>query len=173
MTAPTLVIIDVQQRLVPAMAAFGPVWRNLTRLIDGWTALGLPVLLTEQYPAGLGPTIRSLAARLPGTALPKVAFSCFGCESFGAALPPHGALVLAGLEAHVCVTQTALEGLAAGHPVTVVADAVTSRQTAQRDLALARLRHAGASVAATEAVLFEQLQVAGSPAFRQISRLVR
>lgn len=168
-----LVVIDVQQRLVGAMSDFGPAVRCLRRLIRAFQALGRPVMVTEQYPRGLGPTVHSVADLVPGPYHTKTAFSCFGCDTFVAAAEPHADLVLAGIEAHVCVLQTALAALARGHHVFVAADAVASRTRPNRDLALTQLRTAGAAVESTETILFQLLQSSGHAAFRDVSRLVK
>ncbi len=168
-----LVVIDVQQRLVPAMAEFAPVLRNVRRLIRGWQVLESPIVVTEQYPRGLGPTVPSVAGLVPGPYLDKVAFSCFGSPVFREATAGHSSLILCGLEAHVCVLQTALDGLADGRAVTVVADAVTSREPLNRELALRQAAQAGATVTSTESVLFAALGEAAGERFKAISRLVR
>lgn len=168
-----LLVIDVQRRLVPAMHEFGPALRNMQRLIRGFELLGAPVAVTEQYPRGLGPTIPSIARLVAPPYHEKLSFGCFGCESLAAAVAGWESLVLCGIEAHVCVLQTALQGLARSLPVTIAADAVTSRQAATKALALRQAAAAGAVVAATESILFERLGVAGTETFRQVSRLVR
>ncbi|MBI2301783.1 MAG: hydrolase [Armatimonadetes bacterium] len=166
-------MVDVQARLVPAMHDFGAALANQRRLIQGGGILGIPVVVTEQYPKGLGPTIPSIASLVPGPYVEKLAFGCFGCEPFRQAVDGRRDLILCGLEAHVCVLQTALGGLAAGHRVFVAADAVTSRTPGNRDLALAQLARAGAVVASTETLLFQLLVAAGSDEFRAVSKLVR
>ncbi|MBI5831210.1 MAG: isochorismatase family protein [Armatimonadetes bacterium] len=168
-----LAIIDVQARLVPAMAEFGPTLVNIRRLTRGAKALALPILVTEQYPRGLGPTVPSVARLVPGPYPAKTAFSCFGCEPFAQAAEAHDELILCGIEAHVCVLQTALGGLARGKRVFVAADAVTSRAVANRQAALAELAAAGVVIAPTETLLFGLLGAAGSPEFKAISRLVK
>lgn len=166
-------MIDVQERLVPAMADFDRVLDNLRRLLRGFAVLELPIVATEQYPAGLGPTIAPIAELLPTPPPAKVAFSCYGCEPFTEAVAPFQDLVIAGLETHVCVLQTALDTLARGQRAFVVADAVASRDPRNRDIALAQLAFAGAVVTSTETILFQLLGAAGSDAFRAISKLVR
>ncbi len=168
-----LAIIDVQARLVPAMAEFGPTLLNIRRLARGAKALGLPILVTEQYPRGLGPTVPSVARLVPGPYPAKTAFSCFGCEPFAQAAESHDELILCGIETHVCVLQTALDGLALGKRVFIAADAVTSRALANRDAAMAELAAAGAVVLPTESLLFGLLGAAGSPEFKAVSRLVK
>jgi len=168
-----LAIIDVQARLVPAMAEFGPALVNIRRLARGARALAMPVVVTEQYPRGLGPTVPSVARLVPGPYPAKTAFSCFGCEPFAQAVADRDDLILCGIETHVCVLQTALDGLALGRRVFVAADAVTSRSLTNRDAALATMAAAGVVVAPTESLLFGLLGAAGSPEFKVISRLVK
>ena len=171
--AAALAVIDVQARLAPAMAEFGPALVNLRRLIRGCRALDLPILVTEQYPRGLGRTVVSVARLVPGPYPAKTAFSCFGCEPFATALEGRRDLILSGVETHVCVLQTALDGLVRGLRVFVAADAVASRTVANRDRALAAMAAAGALVLPTESLLFGLLGAAGGEAFRTISRLVK
>lgn len=168
-----LTIIDVQQRLVPAMHDVAPVLANLQRLIRGMQCLDRPVWVTEQYPRGLGPTVSELLELLPGPHPDKVAFSCYGCAAWAEAVAPYDDLILGGIEAHVCVLQTALDAVARGRRVFVAADAVTSRRADHRDLALAALRAAGVMVLPTESLLFALVGQAGTDRFRQIAQLVR
>jgi nicotinamidase-related amidase len=174
-----LVVIDVQERLFPAMDADHreEVMRNMKVLAVAARRLGLPVLATEQYPKGLGHTLPELAAALgPGVEpMPKVAFSCCGAEGFTArleALAP-GRALLTGIEAHVCVLMSALDLLARGLTVHVVADAVTSRRQGNWRLGMAQLRQAGAVVTSTETVLFQLLGQADTDEFRELAPLVR
>jgi len=174
-----LLIVDVQTRLTGAMPAGtrATVLRNAGILIDAARALGIPILHTEQYPRGLGHTEQVLAERLAGTArrLEKTAFSCCGAEGFDAAACADGRTqwVLCGMEAHVCVLQTALELHARGLEVFVVEDGVCSRTESNRGNALARLRQAGVIVTNTESVLFEWLRDAADPQFKALSALIR
>ena len=169
----TLVVIDVQQRLAPAMAEFGPALANMQRLIRGFQLLRRPVVVTEQYPQGLGPTLPSISRWAPQTAFEKVAFSCFGCREFVDSLRPDTELVLCGIEAHVCVLQTALDGLTSDRRVWIAGDAVTSRRVANRETGLAQARQAGAFVAATESLLFGLLGSADTDEFRAVAKLVK
>lgn len=168
-----LTLIDVQQRFVPAMADFWPALRNMRKLIRGFGILEAPVTATEQYRKGLGPTIPSLQRLLTDEVPDKLAFSCYGCEEFGARVRDFGTVVLCGIEAHVCVLQTALDALAAGQTCYVVGDAVTSRRAADRALGLRQAETAGAVICATESLLFGMLREAGTEPFRRISRLVK
>ena len=174
-----LVVIDVQERLFPAMDADHreEVMRNLKVLAATAQRLGLPTLATEQYPKGLGHTLPEMKAALPAGLEPmeKVAFSCWAVESFRTRLAASGKrqILLGGIEAHVCVLMSAIDLLAAGFAVHVVADAVTSRTQANWRLAMDYLRQAGAVVTTTETALFQLLGQADSDAFRELARLIR
>jgi len=165
-----LVLIDVQDRLAAAMAARDEVVRRAGILLEAAGRLKMPVVLTEQYPKGLGATVAELASKLPeGTMrLEKTAFSA--CAALALSRPQ---VVLAGMEAHVCVLQTALELAAAGRDVFVVEDAICSRAEANRRNALDRMRAAGVVVTNTESVVFEWLRDAAHAEFRELARLVR
>jgi len=169
-----LLVVDVQEKLVPAIARHERVVWNVRRLIDGARILGLPVVATEQYPAGLGCTVPELAERL-GEIPSKLSFSCGGCPQIFHELRDRGIhkLLVCGVEAHVCVQQTVLDLLADGWRVYVAVDAVGSRFEIDLSTALARMDSAGATLTTTEAALFEWCQVAGTPEFKQISLLVR
>ena len=174
-----LVVIDVQERLFPAMDADHreEVMRNIKVLTATARQLNLGTLVTEQYPKGLGHTLQELKDALPAGVQPveKVAFSCLGVDAFRSRLTATGArqLLLAGIEAHVCVLMSALDLLAEGYAVHIVADAVTSRTQANWRLAMAQLRQAGAVVTTTETVLFQLLRQADTDDFRELARLIR
>lgn len=167
-TSTVLYVIDVQERLIPAVPESDRVVSRCGRLAEAARILGVRAVLSEQYPRGLGRTVQPLAAVLP-PAVEKMAFSCGDCLP-----PPAGAdaVVLAGLETHVCVTQTALDMLAAGLNVFVAVDAVASRHAIDHEVALRRLESAGAVLTTTEAVLFEWCRTAEHPQFQAIRRLV-
>ena len=175
----TLAVLDVQERLFHAMDADHreEVMRNIKVLAAGARRLKIPTVVTEQYPKGLGHTLEELKDALgPGLEpIEKVTFSCCGVEPFRARLLAAGArhVVLTGIEAHVCVLMSALDLLAAGYSVHVVADAVTSRSQANWRLAMDQLRQAGAVVTATETVLFQLLRQADTEDFRELARLIR
>jgi nicotinamidase-related amidase len=174
-----LVIIDLQERLAAAMepAALAGVVRNVRILLRAAAALGVPVLATEQYPKGLGPTAPEVAEMLPGGTgrIEKTCFSCSGAEAFSEALHASGRAqaILAGMEAHVCVLQSALELRGAGREVFVVEDACCSRRRENHANAMARMRAAGVVVTNTESVAFEWLRDARHPQFKAISALLR
>lgn len=174
-----LVIIDTQERLMQAMAETerDAATANQARLLQGAALLDVPVVETRQYPEGLGETVEPVAANLPAhtTRIDKTGFSCCQADPFTGhlyAMRRHQ-VVLTGVEAHICVTQTALDLLHGGFDVFVAADATCSRLSANRELAMARLRHADAVILPTESVLFEWVRDASHPQFKAISKLVR
>ena len=174
-----LAVLDVQERLFHAMDADHreEVMRNVKVLTTSARRLRLPILVTEQYPKGLGHTLQELVDTLgPGIEpIEKVTFSCCGVEAFRARLEAAGArqVVLTGIEAHVCVLLSALDLLGRGYRVHVAADAVTSRTQANWRLAMDQLRQAGAVVTTTETVLFQLLRQAGTDEFRELAQLIR
>src|SRR5438034_1522265 len=169
-----LLVIDVQEKLMVKIAGADAVVRNIAFLIDSAGLLGMPVAATEQYPKGLGSTVPELARRLPERPN-KVAFSCCAVpavvEGFRRAARPK--VLLAGIETHVCVLQTALDLLALDFRVFIAADAVGSRYAVDREFALRRLERTGAMLTTCEMAVFEWIGSADSPKFKEISRLVR
>jgi nicotinamidase-related amidase len=165
-----LIVIDIQERLAAAMPARDPVVRATSMLIEAAALLGVPVVVTEQYPKGLGRTVADVALKLPESAA-RIEKTCFSASSALTLTRPQ--VVLAGMEAHVCVLQTALELASAVREVFVVADAVCSRTEANYSNALARMQHAGIIVTNTESVIFEWLRDATHEHFRALSRLIR
>jgi len=171
-----LVVVDVQEKLLPAVHDADAVARAIRVLVEGARILGVPVLVAEQYPKGLGPTVTALSDVLgDAPRYPKVSFSCLGDEPLLAALETldREQILICGLEAHVCVVQTALDVLEHGWMAAVAADATSSRDPRHCGWALDRLRRAGAVVTCVESALFEMLEVAGTEEFKAISRLVR
>jgi nicotinamidase-related amidase len=171
-----LLVIDIQARLLPAMTAPSQVADNAAVLIRAAKRLQVPVLASEQYPQGIGRTVPEIAALLPaGCVAEKVHFSCLGDQALAARFDAMGRrqAVLAGIEAHVCVLQTAEDLLAAGRQVFVVADATSSRSPANHQAALQRLAAAGARIVTTEMVVFEWLARAATPEFRELSALIK
>ena len=172
-----LVIIDVQEKLMPVIDGAKAVLRNVERLIRGFHTLAIPVLLTEQYVKGLGPTVEAIREALADAYRPiaKDCFSAQGCDAFAAQLSAleRRQVVVAGVETHVCVYQTVLDLLSAGFEVTLAADAMSSRTPDNRSTALQRMVSEGAKLSSTEMVLFELAGVSGTDEFRAISRLIR
>ena len=168
-----LLLVDLQQRLMPAIHDGEAVVANAARLAEGAGLLDVPVCATEQNPAGLGPTVEALAG-YPQMVMPKMAFGAVAEPAFATLLPPHTEeIVVAGCEAHVCVLQTVLGLLAARHRVLLVADAIGSRAPSNKDMAIDRMRRHGAEVVTTEMVLFEWMRDAHHPNFRAVQKLIR
>ena len=170
-----LLMVDVQERLLPAMASPADVLRNGAFLLKGAGEFAVPVLVSEQYPKGIGRTVPDLG-RLVGanSVYEKIEFSCYANPALRESLNVAGRqTIIFGIEAHVCVLQTAIDMAEAGHDVTVIADAVSSRAQSSKDLALRRMEKAGVRLATTEMVLFEWLGKAGSESFKRISQMIR
>jgi nicotinamidase-related amidase len=169
-----LVVVDVQDKLLAKIPTAATLVRNTAFLLDAAALLGVPAVGTEQYPKGLGPTTAELARRLPAGLPAKTAFSCCGAAGFLADLRGLGRpnVVLAGMETHVCVLQTALDLLEVGLTVYLPADALASRSAIDHDTALRRLERAGAVPTTAEAVAFEWVADASHPQFKAFSRLV-
>ena len=170
-----LLMVDIQERLLPAMSDPALVVKNGGRLLEAARTLAVPVVVSEQYPAGLGRTVPELASLAPVNAVQeKMEFSCFANAGLRSALSGTGKqTIVFGIEAHVCVLQTALEMAADSRDVTIVVDAIGSRVADSKEIALRRLQDAGVRLATTEMVLFEWLRRAGTPEFKTISRLIR
>jgi nicotinamidase-related amidase len=171
-----LVVVDVQGKLATLMHEREMLFKNLSRLIEGAQVMGVPILLTEQYPKGLGETAPELKALMPNIKpIEKLSFSCMGEEAFVDALDDleREQVLVAGIESHICVYQTVSDMLAEGFEVHCVADAISSRTKENREIGLARMKEDGAILTSTEMCLFELLKVAGTSTFKTISALVK
>lgn len=169
-----LLVIDVQEKLMPFIRDGDALVRNVAFLLDAAALLGMTVQATEQYPRGLGPTVPELAGRLP-VRPDKTAFSACAVpavvETFRREARPK--VVLAGIETHVCVLNTALDLLALDFRVYLAIDAVGARYAVDHDTALRRLEQAGAILTTVEGCAFEWVGGSGHPKFKDISRLVQ
>jgi len=171
-----LIIVDVQGRLAELMHDKDELFDNLRRLIEGAKALELPILVTEQNPAGLGPTRPEFATLMQGVrTISKFSFSCCGEAEFMKALQAAGKeqVLLAGIETHVCIYQTAMDLLAAGYEVHVVSDAVSSRKASNKAVGIQKMKDAGATLTSVEMALFELLRVAEGPKFKAVIKIVK
>lgn len=171
-------LVDVQTRLCAVMQpeAMAAVVKNIQRLLQGAQLLNIPLWVTEQYPEKLGETLPELQSLLPEYTPrnPKLAFSAWQEPNFQeSSLSVAPQLVLFGLEAHICVLQTALDALATGKQVFIVEDAVISRTEDNRNNAIARMRSAGCIITNTESMLFEPMQGATHAQFKAVSALIR
>ena len=171
-----LVLIDVQKKLVPAMYNKEALLDNLKKMVKGARLLGLPILPTEQNPAGLGPTVAEIAELLPDEKpVSKFSFSSCGTEQFIKKLEAVNRqnILIVGMEAHVCVYQTAADLVHLKYDVQVVADAVASRTLENKRIGLEKSKAAGASITSTETVLFELIKVAQGDKFKEIIKIVK
>lgn len=172
-----LIVIDVQVKLANAMpaAAMQMATKNGSILTQAAALLNIPHVLTEQYPQGLGETVPEIKQHLANSkAIIKTAFSACGEPKFNQQLQRENSqIILVGMEAHICVLQTALDLLQAGKTVFVVEDAILSRNPANKANAINRLQQAGCIITNTESVLFEWLGNANQPAFKAISALIK
>ena len=175
-----LLVVDVQEKLAAAMPpdALAELEKNAAILLEAAALLGVPVIVSEQYPKGLGPTVPSIAARLASRGVVPIAKMCFDACSelaISRALTLAGArnVVVLGMETHVCVFQTARELVKRGYTTYVVADAVASRREENRRIGLSLCERAGAIVTTTESVAFDLLEHAGTGAFKAVSKLIR
>ncbi len=171
-----LVLVDVQEKLIGVMHESEQLLDVLCTLLTSAAVLHIPIVVTEQLPDKLGPTVASLKAEVGnGQPVIKSSFSCCGADEFNRALTASGRnqVVVCGIEAHVCVQQTVLELLDRGYEVQVAADAVTSRKPFNRDIAIEKMRQAGAVITSLETCVFEWLRRAEGDDFRSILKCIK
>lgn len=167
-----LVLVDLQERFAPAIEGWEQIVERAAILARAATLIGVPVVVTEQYPKGLGPTVGPIAEALPDfDPLVKTSFPATGAEGFD--LGGRDQAVLCGVETHVCVQQTALALAGDGIDVQIVADATGSRRSRDRDAAMARMALAGVAPTTTEAVGFELLGSADADGFREFQEMIK
>ena len=173
-----LVVIDVQEGFRRVVPDFAGLCARVARAVSGARLLGVPVLVTEQYPKGLGRTAGEVRAALPDDFEPfeKTAFSSCGAAAFAArldALGPGRQIMICGLETHVCVNQTAHDLLALGHQIHLLTDCVASRAEENRQVALRKMELSGALPSSTETALFELLRDATHEQFKAVQKLIK
>ena len=167
-----LVVIDVQEAFRKALADFDDVTKGTATLIEGAKAVGIPIVVTEQYPKGLGETVPEVAEHLPEDLKPleKVVFSAAGAEGFD--LDGRDQALVCGIETHVCVNQSVLDLLDEGIEVHVARDAVGSRSADNKELGLHKVERAGAVLTSVETALFELVGRAGTDDFKRVQKLI-
>ena len=170
-----ILIVDMQERLMPVIDQAESVITNVNLLIKGAEILDLPLLITEQYPQGLGHTDARVLQPEGTEVIEKISFSCMDAEGLYEKLEANNinTLIVAGIEAHICVLQTVLDLVEESFEVHVVADAISSRAPHNKELAIERMRSVGAFICSTEMILFQLLGKAGTEEFKQISKLVK
>lgn len=171
-----LVVVDVQEKFAPVIAGFGDMVENITKLILTFKTFNMPVVVTEQNPQGLGPTVAELRTAL-GQFQPitKMAFSCMGEKAFGQHMSKLGvdAVVVCGIETHVCVNQTVHDLLAANVKVHVVADAISTRKGLDHRMGMEKMIKSGAIPCTSEMVMFELLGSASAPEFKSVQQMIK
>lgn len=170
-----LLVIDVQERLMPVIYESEKIFANVNKLLRGAEILSLETIITEQYPKGLGNTCKEVQLPENPNIIEKVCFSCMLSEPVNEQLKLTNIkdIIVCGVESHICVLKTTLDALKAGYNVHVVADAVSSRTAENKQLALERMRQSGAFIASTEMILFMLLEQAGTDDFKAISKLIK
>ena len=171
-----LVVIDMQEAFRPVIPDFGEVSTRIAKAVQGARLMEVPIIVTEQYPKGLGRTVKEIAQHLPDNAPPieKLSFSACGAQEFDIRLRERHVeqVMLCGIEAHVCISQTALDLLQNGYQVHLLSDAVSTRLARNREVAIDKMAKAGAIISSIEMALFE-LCPAGTPEFKQMQALVK
>ena len=171
-----LVVVDVQGKLAQLMYDKQALFKRIQILIKAAKILDIPIIWCQQCPDSLGPTVPEIAQLLAGNEpIDKAAFSCCGSEEFSARLNElaRQQVVLCGIEAHVCIYQTAVDLLRKGFGVDVIAEAVSSRTAENKQIALSRMARQGVNISCTEMALFELLKTAEHPQFKQIAKLIK
>ena len=171
-------VVDFQERLMPVIDGQQQVLENAARFLKGLNLLQVPLVLTEQYPKGIGQTVEIIKNEVPVPALEKITFSCYLEPAIRKAVDAYKAqgrsqVILFGVEAHICVLQTLIDLRADGFEVFLVSDCISSRRKPDKEAALLRAMSEGAAVTTSEAMLFELTERAGSDLFKQISKLVK
>ena len=173
-----LVVVDIQERLLPPIFEKERLIRNSQLLIRLANVLNVPVLPTTQYAKGLGPIVPEIASLLPqSAAINKMEFGCFGSDQFCSAVKSlpgkRNTLLLCGMESHICVTQTALGALNQGYLVHVASDAISSRTEWNWKIGLRRMEAAGAVISSTEMMLYELMRASGTPVFKEMLQYLK
>ena len=171
-----LVVVDLQERLFPHINNNEQLLQKCKTLIEGIKLLNIPIIVTEQYVKGLGKTLERVSESLGEfDPIEKMTFSCMGESNFNLKIEEHFIknVLICGIESHVCVLQTAIDLLEAGHTPIVVADAISSRNPYDKKIALQRFATEGIRVTTVESILFELCKVSGNEQFKAISKLVK
>ena len=171
-----LVIVDFQQKLLATFKEPGGLVENCVKLVKFAGIVGLPIIWTEQYPKGLGPTVDEISSELSGLEpVEKLSFSCFGEPDFVEALSRHRArqMIVCGIETHICVEQTVLDGIACGYQAHVVVDACGSRKKSDHKAGLRKMDKGGAVLTSSEMAMYEILGGSDAEGFRDVLQLVK
>ena len=176
-TQTVLVVVDLQEAFRSPIPDFGDIAFNTSTVVRGFQILEIPIIVTEQYPKGLGRTVTEIAGLLPEGFEPieKLSFSACGASEFDLHLRERHIeqVIVCGIEAHICVSQTAHDLLARSYQVHLLADAVATRIERNRDIAIKKMDDAGAVISSVEMALFELCEASGTPEFKEIQNLVK
>ena len=169
------VLVDIQEKFLPVINNIDEVIKNANILAKASGILKIPLIVTEQYPKGLGHITNKITLPSDYSLIEKTHFSCFGSPEFIEKIRTLkiNSIVLFGIEAHVCILKTALDALKNNIDVHVIQDTVSSRTYENKMIAIERMRHSGAFIASTEMILFQLLEAAGTDEFKEISRLIK
>ena len=165
-----LIIVDVQEKLIPLVKNREEVVKNIQKLVKFSKIVGIPLLVTEQYPKGLGPTVREVKSLIPNfNPIEKTSFSCFDSSEFREKLKEleRKTLAITGVETHICIAQTALEALKHGYTPYVISDAVSARSRLNHVVGIERMHSCGAIISSTEMFMYEVLRDAGTLEFKK------
>jgi nicotinamidase-related amidase len=168
-----LVVIDMQEKFKPHIFEWENILSNIIKLIKGASVFNMPAIATEQYPEGLGKTVDDIDDVFNLISIEKTCFSCWKSEEFKNKISGKINIILCGIEAHVCILQTALDLLSEGYNVYLVVDAVSSRKKSDKEVAVMRAVQAGAIPSTTEMLLFELLEDSKSENFKEIQKIVK
>ena len=174
-TTTALLVIDVQERLMPVIQGCEAIFNNVNKLISGATILGITTIVTEQYPKGLGHTCPEIQIPENVSIDEKMCFSCMRSDNVLVKLKQNNItdIIICGVESHICVLKTALEAIEQGFTVHIVQDAVSSRILDNKGTAIERMRQSGAFIVSTEMILFMLIDEAGTEEFKAISKLIK
>ena len=172
-----LVVIDMQEKFRPIMTSFDEVAARIAVMVQGCQLLGVPIIVTEQYPQGLGRTATEIAQHLPDNIQPieKLAFSSCGVPEFDLQLREQHIeqVIIVGIEAHICVSQTAHDLLQLGYQVHLISDAIGARFAHNREVALTKMQRSGAILSSVEMALFEMMKSSDAAEFKAVQKLIK
>ncbi|MCK5281991.1 MAG: hydrolase [Nanoarchaeota archaeon] len=171
-----LLIVDIQEKFRPVISGIDDIISNIAKLVRAFNLLKIPILVTEQYPKGLGSTVKEISHALDKfDYVEKVCFDCFEKKEFADLIKKKNVknIIISGIESHVCIIQTALSALEKGFDVYAVADAISSRKKIDYEIALRRMEKEGVKLVSTEMIIFQMIEDAKDENFKEISRIVK
>jgi len=169
-----LIVIDIQEKFLPVIKNIDLVIENTIKLIKSFQLMNIPVIVTEQYPKGLGRTVHEIKKELKDyKPIEKICFSCFDNKEFHNNIKNKKNLVICGIESHVCVTQTLIDAISKGFTVHLVIDAISSRKRLDYKTAVKRAKQEGALITSTEMIIFQLLKMAGTEEFKEIAKIIK